>query len=66
MEDKSQSLGSEEVMLEVRASRLRVAASPSFPPTAVDPVMPTEVDMESASEVAGGGDGIHLFCSSRK
>ena len=41
----------EEVMLEVRACRRRVAASPSFPPTAVDPVMPTEVDMESASEV---------------
>ena len=41
----------EEVMLEVRARRRRVAASPSFPPTAVDPVRPTEVDMESASEV---------------
>ena len=40
-----------EVMLEVRACRRRVAASPSFPPTAVDPVMPTEVDMESAFEV---------------
>ena len=41
----------EEVMFEVRACRRRVAASPSFPPTAVDLVMPIEVDMESASEV---------------
>ena len=41
----------EEVMLEVRACRRRVAASPSLPPTAVDLVRPTEVDMESASEV---------------
>ena len=34
-----------DVMLEVRACRRQVAASSSFPPTAVDPVMPTEVAM---------------------
>ena len=38
-------------MLEVRACRRRVAASPSFPPTEADPVRPT--DMESASEIGG-------------
>ena len=40
----------DEAMLEVRACRRQVAASPSFPPTEADPVRPTEVDMESASE----------------
>ena len=49
-----------EVMLEVRACRRRVAASPSFPPTEGDLVRP-KVDMESASEswCVGGGNGIH-------
>ena len=41
----------EEVMFEVRACWRRVAASPSFPPTAVDLVRSTEVGMASASEV---------------
>ena len=36
---------------QVRACRRRVAASPSFPPTETRPVRPSDVDMESASEV---------------